>query len=314
MSPEVVTIGEAMLRLWVPAGYRLEDAPAFQVSIAGAEANVAMAIARMGREVAWISRLPDSPLGKRASRAIGGCGVDVSHVTWTDDMRMGTYFVELSVPPRPTRVIYDRAGSAASAMSITDIPWEVVEAARLVHITGITPALSSSCRDIAREVARRARALSVDVNYRSQLWSPHEAHTELTALCSMADVIIVTREDARDVFALEGPPTEVLARLRDLTGAPNLILTLGSDGAAWLANDSPGSLAAFDGHVLDRIGAGDAFAAGALLGFLDGDLPMGIKRGLAMAALTVGMYGDQLWADPADVDRVLRGTTREVSR
>jgi 2-dehydro-3-deoxygluconokinase len=194
------------------------------------------------------------------------------------------------------------------------MPWEVVEAARLVHITGITPALSSTCRDIAREVARRARALSVDVNYRSQLWSPHEAHKELTALCSMADVIIVTREDARDVFALEGPPTEVLSRLRDLTGAPNLIHTLGSDGAAWLANDSPGSLAAFDGHVLDRIGAGDAFAAGALLGFLDGDLPMGIKRGLAMAALTVGMYGDQLRADPADVDRVLGGTTREVSR
>jgi 2-dehydro-3-deoxygluconokinase len=199
-------------------------------------------------------------------------------------------------------------------MSIRDVPWEMIEAARLVHITGITPALSSSCRDMAREIARRARALSVDVNYRSQLWSPSEAQAVLTPLCSMADVVILTREDARDVFALEGPPTDVLSRLRDLTGAPNLILTLGTDGAAWLANDSPGSLAGFNGHVLDRIGAGDAFAAGVLLGFLDGDLPMGIKRGLAMATLTIGMYGDQLAADPVDVDRVLDGTTREVSR
>jgi 2-dehydro-3-deoxygluconokinase len=314
VSFEVVTVGEALLRLWVPPGHRLEDAASFQASVAGAEANVAMAIARMGGKVAWISRLPESPLGRRVARAIAQAGVDVSHVVFTDGMRLGTYYLELSVPPRPTRVIYDRVGSAASAMSVGDMPWEVIEAARLVHISGITPALSSNCREMSREVARRAQAVSVDVNYRSQLWTPSEARAELTTLCSMADLVLLTREDARDVFALKGHPEDVLSRLRDLIGVSSLVLTLGADGAAWLADDVHGSLRAFDAQVVDRVGAGDAFAAGALLGFLDDNLPNGIQRGLAMAAITIGLYGDQLKADPADIEQILGRYPREISR
>jgi 2-dehydro-3-deoxygluconokinase len=229
-------------------------------------------------------------------------------------MRLGTYYLELSVPPRPTRVIYDRVGSAASAMSVGDMPWEVIEAARLVHISGITPALSSNCREMSREVARRAQAVSVDVNYRSQLWTPSEARAELTTLCSMADLVLLTREDARDVFALKGHPEDVLSRLRDLIGVSSLVLTLGADGAAWLADDVHGSLRAFDAQVVDRVGAGDAFAAGALLGFLDDNLPNGIQRGLAMAAITIGLYGDQLKADPADIEQILGRYPREISR
>ncbi len=104
MSYDLVTLGEAMLRLWVPAGQRLEDAPAYNVTVAGAEANVAIAVARAGLSVAWLSRLPASPLGRRAAREIAGHGVDVSHVIWDESGRMGTYFVELSVPPRPVSV------------------------------------------------------------------------------------------------------------------------------------------------------------------------------------------------------------------
>ena len=314
MSYDIVCVGEAMLRFWVPPGERLENMSAFHVSVAGAEANVAMAAARMGRSSAWLSRLPDSALGHRALHEIAAYGVDVSHVRLVDDARMGTYYVELSVPPRPIQVIYDRAHSAATLMTSADIPWDVVEQAGVVHVAGITPALSPSCRELALNVLRRASTAAVDVNYRANLWAPGEARAVLTEMCRAADLVILTREDARDVFGLDGSPTQVVDAMQTLTGAESIVLTAGAEGAMWLTEDGEGSAPAYEAQVVDRIGAGDAFAAGVLMGYLDGDLPGGVGRGLAMAALKLGMFGDQLRCDPAEVDRVIAGGHREVSR
>ncbi len=318
MSHDIVTVGEAMLRLWVPTGERLEDAPAFRVTVAGAEANVAMAAARMGARTAWLSALPSNALGRRAWREIAAHGVDVSHIRWTDKGRMGLYFIELSVPPRPITVLYDRAGSAAALMSLEAVAWPVLESARIVHISGITPALSESTREVALEVVRRAHAagalVSLDVNYRHLLWEPHECRAVMMEMARHADLVITTVEDARDVFNLTAAPQAVLEELGALTGAGRVVLTAGSDGAHWLDGKRRGSRPAFDASAIDRIGAGDAFAAGTLLGLLDGDLPGGIERGLAMAALKLGIHGDQLTVTPAEVDRVMQGSRREVSR
>ena len=319
MSHDLVTVGEAMLRLWGPAGERLEDAPAYRVTVAGAEANVAMAAARAGLSVAWLSRLPASPLGRRAAREIAGHGVDVSHVVWDPSRRMGTYFVELSVKPRPVSVVYDRTESAAASMTPDDIAWDVVESARAVHLSGITPALSPEVRATTLETARRARtagaALIVDVNYRSRVWPPDEAAPVIGELCEGASVVIVTTEDARDLFALGGTAREVAAALRQKVGAATVIATEGAEGAAWDSADGGGLAPGHTAEVIDRIGAGDAFAAGVIVGLLDGDIALGVERGLAMAALKLGILGDQLVASPEEIDALMHGDpTREVRR
>ncbi|NQV08145.1 sugar kinase [bacterium] len=319
MTYDIVGVGEAMLRLWVPAGERLEDAPSIKVSVAGAEANVAMAAARMGARTAWLSSLPANPLGRRAARDIASHGVDVGHVDWVDGARMGTYYVELSVPPRPITVVYDRAGSAAAAMTSDSIAWPVVESARILHLTGITPALSDTCRDLSEEIVTRARAagaiVSIDVNYRRMLWEPAECRAVVGALCRDADVVIITREDARDVFGIEGEPAEVLGALGSEFGADHLILTAGSDGGYWATGGETGHCPGYaHAETIDRIGAGDSMAAGVLVGLLDDDLEHGTALGVAMSALKLGIYGDQLSVTPEEVERLMSGHGREVSR
>lgn len=318
MSHDIVTVGEAMLRIWVPAGERLEDAPAFRVTVAGAEANVAMAAARTGARTAWLSSLPANPLGRRAAREIASHGVDVSHIHWSEQGRMGTYFVELSVPPRPITVVYDRTGSAASRMDADAVAWPVLEAARIVHISGITPALSPSCLDLSLEVVRRAHQAGamvvLDVNYRRNLWTVEECRGALLGMAALTDLIILTAEDARDVFSIEGPPGEAVKDIATTTGAAQVVLTAGA-AAHWFAEGSVMSAVGYEeAETLDRIGAGDAFAAGVLLGLLDDDLPTGVRKGLAMSALKLGIYGDQLTASADEVDRLMEGHDREVSR
>ncbi len=308
-----------MLRLWVPPGERLEHAPSYRVTVAGAEANVAMAVARMGLRVAWLSRLPESPLGRRAAREIAGHGVDVSHVVWDREHRMGTYFVELSVPPRPVAVVYDRADSAAAWMVPDDVPWAVVEAARAVHVTGITAAISDQGRATALELAGRARAAGasvvVDVNYRSRLWPPDRAAEVTADLCRSATLVIATLEDARDLFDLVGSPADVASALRRMAGTEAVIVTAGASGAAWDTPHGAGSAGGHPADSVDRIGAGDAFAAGVIVGLLDDGIEEGVSRGLAMAALKLGIYGDQLVVSADEIDAVLAAEAeREVRR
>ena len=319
MSYDLVTVGEAMLRFSVPAGERLEDAPHYRVDVAGSEANVAIAVARAGFDAAWVSRLPDSALGRRAAREIAAHGVDVGYVVWDGSHRMGTYFIELSVPPRPVSVIYDRADSAAAALSPDDIDWTVVESARAVHLSGITPGLSADARMATMETANRASKAGgevvVDVNYRSRLWPPDEAAPAIEDLCRVASTIIVTTEDARDLFSVTGPPGEVASELRRRMEANAVIVTRGADGATWDAESGSGEAPGYEAEVVDRIGAGDAFAAGVIIGLLGEDLGAGVQRGLAMAALKLGLRADQLVVSQEEIDALLEGGTgREVER
>jgi 2-dehydro-3-deoxygluconokinase len=319
MMYDIVGIGEVMLRLSVAAGERLEDATSLRVSAGGSEANVAVAAARMGATTALLSALPDNALGHRAAREIASHGVDISHVQWVDGARMGTYFAELSVPPRPASVIYDRVGSAAATMDTASIPWKVVESARIVHLSGITPALSPSCRELSHDVVARRRAagalVSFDVNYRSMLWSPEACRATIEPLAADADLVIVTAEDARDVFGVTGSAADAADSLARSLGAGAVVVTDAAAGASWTAGEERGSLPGYpDAVTLDRIGAGDAFAAGVLMGVLDGDLAGGVARGLAMSALSLGISGDQFLATRDEVDRLLQHGGRETHR
>lgn len=318
MSYDLVTIGEAMLRFSVPSGARLEDAPSLEVAVAGAEANVAVAVARMGHAASWISRLPTSPLGRRVARELRGHGVDVSHVRWVSGARLGTYYIEQGAQPRPARILYDRGGSAASEMSVEDISWKIVESAQVLHLTGITPALSPSCEKLVLDAAARARGagtlVCVDVNYRSALWDAGTARGVLTGLCRSADAVVIAERDARGVFGFEGEPEEVARTAQEEFACRDVVLTRGSRGSVWRSGDDAGSIDAHPARVVDRIGVGDAFTAGVIIGLLRDDLRLGVRYGTAMAALKLGWSGDQFWGDLEEVERLLEHGEEDVRR
>lgn len=318
MSVDVVTLGETLLRLSLPPGTRFRGLGGLTTSIGGAESNVAVALAQMGCSVAWVSAVPDNDLGHHVLAQLGSLGVDTQFVHILPGSRLGIYFVEPGSAPRPTRVIYDRKEAAVTRLESSDVPWEVIESAKAVHITGITPALSDSLRELSIEFTRRARSsnvsVCVDVNYRSHLWAVEEAKPILLELCQGATLAILTEEDARDVFGFEGPPRDLVRKARDTFAAQYVALTVGSRGA--LLCDAKGIVEqpGVEAAVVDRIGCGDAFAAGLVLGVVKGDVAGYLPTAVGMAALKLGIRGDHFSGSQVDIDGILAGDRREVNR
>src|SRR3989449_11459500 len=167
---DLVTLGEVLLRLAIPSPTRFEPARHLALQIGGAEANVAAACARLGLSAAWISALPANPWGERIRRELVGHGVDCGHVRMTEGARVGVYFLEYGVPPRPVRVLYDRRDSAFARLTVAQVDWEPVRRARLVPLTGITPALGGSGGALVPPAPRRAAAGALGVHHPATLW------------------------------------------------------------------------------------------------------------------------------------------------
>lgn len=317
-AADVSAIGEALLRLSVRPGERLEDATAFEVHVGGSEANVAYALARIGLRAAWTSVLPAGPLGRRVASTLAAGGVDVSNVVWAPDGRLGTCYVEFGSAPRPTRVVYDRAGTPITLATPDQFDWDRVCDARVVHLSGITTALSPAAHSLVEaaiaEASRRGRLISFDVNYRQRLWSAADAARSLLAIGPRVDLVIATVEDARDLLGIVGPADESVRRLAGALGVATAVLTCGAEGAVLLHE---GEVLACPGAAVepvDRIGAGDAFAAGFLAGWLEGSPVAGMERGLAMSALKMTLRGDLFRFSAEDVDDLLAGLPREIRR
>lgn len=307
-----------MLRLSVRPGDRLEDAPAFDVHVAGAEANVAFAAARVGLRSAWASALPANPLGRRVAATLAAAGVDTSLVHWVEGGRLGLYFVEMGAAPRPISVVYDRAGSAIAQATPDLFDWDAIADTGFLHLSGITLGLSASCYDIGlramEEARRRGAAVTFDVNYRQRLWTPTAAAAAIRSVVHLVDAVICTAEDARDLFGAVGEPEAVLAMLRTHLGVDLAVLTLGAEGAV---ASHGGETIRRPGHLvetIDRVGAGDAFAAGLIWGLLDGSIELGLERGLAMSALKMTLHGDLFRLDAGDVATLMARDRREVGR
>lgn len=307
-----------MLRLSVPLGERLDNAQAFQIEIGGAESNVCVALSRLGRRCGWVSRLPDHALGEAVLRALRADGLDVSAVRRAPGERLGTYFLEYATAPRAIQVIYDRAGSAAANLSLEDVDWDYLLDTRLLHLTGITAALSESCYAVVREAMRRARAagvtVSFDVNYRAKLWDAETAGAKLRPLLAEADLLFCKSADAALLFGCVGEPQAQMEQLAALTPANAIYCTFGADGAALLAGGELLREPALPVQIVDRIGSGDAFAAGALDGFLDGDPRAGLRRGVALAAIALSQRGDRVLSSRAELEAVLAQAGGDVMR
>src|SRR2546425_5090687 len=164
---DLVTLGEVLLRLAIPSPTRFETARLLDLQVGGAEANVAAACARLGLRAAWISALPANPWGERIRRELAGHGVDCAYVRMTEDARVGVYFLEYGVPPRPVRVLYDRRDSAFARLTPAQVDWEPVRRARLMHLTGITPALGESAGAPVQRALSEDATVSLDGHHRA---------------------------------------------------------------------------------------------------------------------------------------------------
>lgn len=299
-----------MIRLSAPPPNLLVDTPSVDIHIAGAESNVCCALARMGHHAVWLSRLTANTLGKRITQTLAGYGVDCSHVVWTDQDRVGTYYLETGASPRPTQVLYDRQHSAASRMDEHTFDLSLLRDASIVHLTGITPALSDGCYRLVQRVIEAARAhnvpVSFDVNFRAKLWSAQACREALTPLLSQVQTLLISKRDAEGVFGVVGDPVSTLHQLRERFGVGNIAVTVGEDGAVGLSGEAVTVVPGYKVQMVDRIGAGDSFAAGVICGLLEGgDFALGMRYGVAMSALQLTLTGDLFRLERDDVLRLM---------
>ncbi len=284
---KAVTFGEIMLRL-VPEGYyRFIQAETFGATYGGGEANVAVSLSNYGIETRFVTKLPKHEIGQAAVNSLRRFGVDTQFITRGGD-RVGIYFLEKGASQRPSKVVYDRAGSAIATATKEDFKWdEIFEGVEWFHFTGITPALGDDVAELCMEACKAAKerniTISCDLNYRNKLWSKEKAGEVMGRLCEYVDVCIANEEDASDVFGIKAANTDITAgkvdhegykdvakQLADRFGFSKVAITLRGSISA---SDNNWAAMMFDGkeyyfsksykmHIVDRVGGGDSFGAG----------------------------------------------------
>ena len=294
MGKKVVTFGEIMLRLTPPDYKRIVQTDTFEVIYGGGEANVAVSLANFGIDVAYVTKLPDNPVGQAALNALRRYGVNTDYIVRGGD-RLGIYYCENGASQRPSLVIYDRAHSAIAEASPEDFDWDKIFAdAAWFHTTGITPALSDNMARITIEAVKAAKEkgvkVSCDLNYRAKLWSKERAGEVMSEVMKYVDVCIANEEDAEMVFGIKsGSDVEkgeinvegfksVAQQLIDRFGLELVGSHLRTSRSA---SDNGWQIVLYDGnefvkstqydiHIVDRVGGGDSFAAGLIYSRLMG--------------------------------------------
>jgi len=285
--PEVVCVGETMAVLSPMDARPLERQTALALSVGGAESNVAGALAALGHRASWLSRVGDDPLGRRVLDDLATRGVDISAVRTDPERATGVYFKEPG--PNATSTYYYRRGSAASAMEPGLARLPLLSRARVLHLSGITAALSASCADLLTEIiCRRSEPgpiVSFDVNYRPALWRRRsDAGRLLLEFARNADLVFVGRDEAESLW-----DTRKAGEVRDLIGAgPVVVVKDAGQGATAYANGEEVFVPAPACDVVERVGAGDAFAAGYLAALLEGrDVAARLRLGHLVAVATL---------------------------
>jgi 2-dehydro-3-deoxygluconokinase len=329
----IVTFGEIMLRL-APKGYtRFVQADCFEATYGGGEANVAVSLANYGMDAAFVTKLPKNEIGQAAINSLRRYGVDTSKIV-RGGQRVGIYFIEKGASQRPSKVIYDRAGSAISRADSSDFDWkQILSGADWFHFTGITPALGSNvaaiCMDACKAAKEKNITVSCDLNYRKNLWSREEAGRVMGELMPYVDLCIANEEDAYDVFGIKAESTDVYAgkvnheayrevakKLADRFGFEKVAITLrGSISASdnnWAAMLYDGKDYCFSRnyhiHIVDRVGGGDSFGAGLIYALLSGsDSQSALEFAVAASCLKHTIEGDFNHVSVEEVQRLAGG-------
>jgi 2-dehydro-3-deoxygluconokinase len=259
---DLVTLGEALIRLDSPVTGPLRHARSLDVGVAGAESNVAIGLRRLGGSAAWIGRVGDDEFGRLVQMTLAGQGVDVSRVV-VDPAAPTALLVKERRTSRLTRVYYYRSGSAGSRLGPADVPEDMVRGAGVLHVTGITAALSDSAWEAVIAAVETARAaavpVSLDLNYRRALWAPDEAAKQLRPLVEQADIVFATEMEAG--LLAGGSGGGALAAALAALGPREVMVKRGPLGVAACCDDRLTEAPAYPVTAVDPVGAGDAFAA-----------------------------------------------------
>ena len=314
----IVTFGEIMLRLSPPGYLRFGQADSFDVTYGGGEANVAVSLANYGENVAFVTKLPDNPIGKAAVASLRQHGVSIENIAWGGD-RIGIYFLEKGASQRPSKVVYDRKSSAIAQVEPPDFNWEkIFEGVQWFHFTGITPALGPKIADICKtaciEAKKAGAKISCDLNYRKKLWSSTEAKTVMSELMKYVDVCIANEEDAEKVFGIKAINNSIISGELNRQGyesvAKKLAETFDFEKVAITlresisASDNYWSAMIYDGkecyfskkyhiHIVDRVGGGASFGGGLIYGLLNKtDVQEALEFAVAASCLKHTVEGD----------------------
>ena len=330
---KVATFGEILLRLSTPKKERFVQANSFDVEYGGGEYNVAVSLAQFGVDTRFITALPNNQIGDTAINRIRSFGIDTNFIDRSGD-RIGLYFLEHGAAMRPSKVVYDRARSSISDMTVGKIDWkEAFKDIEWFHFTGITPAISKNAAAVTKEAVEVAKSMgitvSADMNYRKNLWSPKEAQSVMKPLMMSVDIAIGNEEDAekclgisaenQDVTSGELNPEayrEVLSQLTSEYNFSKVGITLRESISAsdnnWSAVYSEGS-EMYTGnkypiHMVDRVGGGDAFSAGIIYGNVNNYSPQNtLNFAVASSALAHTVHGDLNLVSISEVEAVAKG-------
>ncbi len=314
---DLVTLGETMVLLLAEQIGPLREATTFRKMVAGAETNVAIGLRRLGQTAGWIGRVGDEEFGRSVLYRLRGEGVDVTHAK-VDPVAPTGMLVREQRQIGPIDVIYYRRNSAASRMTPDDLDADYIASGRYLHLTGITPALSASCRETvfaAAEIARsRGVPVTLDPNLRLKLWTKEEFRSTLLDLSTRADIILPGHDEVELLTGESDAGTAAKALLDHSATLQLVIIKMGADGTLAVTREGSTHVPAVQlPRVVDPVGAGDAFAAGFLTGQLRG---MDLAESLALA----NRCGAWATTAPGDIevfarwDEVANASARDVLR
>ncbi len=341
-TPSIVTFGEIMLRLSTPGYSRFLQANSFDVNYGGGEANVAASLAQFGLNASYVTRIPKNEIGEAALKTLRGYGVNTEYVLRGGE-RLGIYFLESGASQRPSKVIYDRAGAAIAEIKPGMVDWnKVFEGKTWFHITGITPALSSSAAEASIEAVQAAKkaglTVSCDLNYRKKLWTTEQAGATMSKLMAYVDVAIANEEDCHMVFGIHAEGSDVEAGVIDahkyqevaskmMQRFPNLKKVAITLRESLSASDNNWSAVLYDGkaflqsrryaiRIVDRVGGGDSFGAGLIFGMASGRSDAdALEFAVAASCIKHTIPGDINVCSVAEVDALIKeGGSGRVQR
>ncbi|MCR2045393.1 sugar kinase [Anaerosalibacter massiliensis] len=330
---KVVTMGEIMLRLSTPRFERFVQAESFDAVYGGGEANVAVSLANYGLDSYFVSKLPKNDIGQAAINHMRRFGVNTNYVVRGGD-RVGIYYLESGASMRPSKVIYDRANSSIAEARVSDFNFdEIFKDAVWFHFSGITPALSDEAAILTEEALKAAKkhevTVSVDLNYRKNLWTPEKAQKVMTNLMQYVDVCIGNEEDAELTLGFKPGDTNVTTGELELKGYKNIFkqmiekfnfkYVVSSLRESYSASDNGWSACIYDGNefyhskkydirIVDRVGGGDSFASGLIYGLVSGkNFKDALEFGVAASALKHTIHGDFNMVSIDEVEKLLQG-------
>jgi len=348
MKYDLVTFGEAMVRLTSPNHMRLEQAGSLNVSVGGAEWNVAANVSRLGLKTAWVSRLVDTWAGRLIVNEARRHGVDTTNVVWekfdgVGYLRNGFYHLEMGAGPRASSVTYDRGHTAISQMTSDMLDWkDILAQTQWLHISGITAALSPTLAETIIEIFKTAREYNVrtsyDLNYRGKLWTPEQAQETNAKIMPYVQVLIGNEEDFEKCLGIRAenadenyselePASYKKVATEAVKRFPNveMVGTTLRNAKTGLLNDWRTLL--FDGkefhlsrifenlEIVDRVGGGDSFSSAIIYGLLNNCLPAeACAFAGAYSALAHTFPGDINWATEAEAHKAMGGGSARISR